>query len=414
MPLFSVIVPTRDRPNFLEKSLMSLLNQTFKDFEVIVCDNYTKNSSKQVFDKHSDQRFKYIKPSEGLPMALNWEYACSQATGIYVLVLIDKTVLFPNCLETLREIALKFEYPEVISFWGDMFNLNNPDNLDKGSYRPFHKTYHPKLFIGKEILNAKISFEINRATEGTTYYYGKICFGVYHKDLYKRILEKTGNIFYELSPDYTSMIQALSLGNSFVDAGQPLLMSYGGTGISNGANCATYPKLAKAFIQTYKHHQEIISDLPISGLYSSIHNIVAYDYKMITKKLEIDESFRINKVNLLKRAFYDLLNVDWQGDVIEKNSQWQIFNQSFRQLPFQTKTEFIALYFEYLKDNIVKLIKNVSFLRAIIIYLKRKSDSGYLYGSYNFSKITDALNVAVEYYQKGKLIYSNSKDLTNL
>lgn len=39
MPAISVIIPTYGDPQFLNKTIQSVLNQTFSDFEVLVIDD---------------------------------------------------------------------------------------------------------------------------------------------------------------------------------------------------------------------------------------------------------------------------------------------------------------------------------------------------------------------------------------
>ena len=36
---FSIVIPTRDRPDLIESLLFSILNQTFERFELLICDN---------------------------------------------------------------------------------------------------------------------------------------------------------------------------------------------------------------------------------------------------------------------------------------------------------------------------------------------------------------------------------------
>lgn len=98
-PFVSVVIPTRDRRTFLQYCLQSLRLQSFADFEVIVSDNFLRRSSKRVFDQLADSRVSYVKPKLPLSMCDNWEHGCEFATGEYVTVLIDKTILRPSALE---------------------------------------------------------------------------------------------------------------------------------------------------------------------------------------------------------------------------------------------------------------------------------------------------------------------------
>lgn len=52
-PLFSIIIPTFNRSSDLERCLNSLVNQTFKKFEVIVCDNASTDNTNDIISKFS-------------------------------------------------------------------------------------------------------------------------------------------------------------------------------------------------------------------------------------------------------------------------------------------------------------------------------------------------------------------------
>ena len=51
MPLFSVIIPLYNSEDYIEETLKSLVNQTIKDFEVIVVDDRSTDGSVQVTQK---------------------------------------------------------------------------------------------------------------------------------------------------------------------------------------------------------------------------------------------------------------------------------------------------------------------------------------------------------------------------
>ena len=50
---FSIIIPTYNRSFALDRCLKSLVNQTFKNFEVLVCDDGSTDDTKQVIDKYA-------------------------------------------------------------------------------------------------------------------------------------------------------------------------------------------------------------------------------------------------------------------------------------------------------------------------------------------------------------------------
>src|SRR6185295_11131963 len=100
-PFFSVLIPTRNRHEILKLSLFSLLNQSFKDFEVIISDNSEpeiQNKNAQYIQNLRAHNVKYVRPPQVLTMHDNWEFALKSANGLYKGVLIDKTLFKKNAL----------------------------------------------------------------------------------------------------------------------------------------------------------------------------------------------------------------------------------------------------------------------------------------------------------------------------
>ncbi len=60
MPFFSVIIPTYNRENFLKKAIESVLKQTFKDFELIIVDDGSKDNTKELVHFYKNPKIVYI------------------------------------------------------------------------------------------------------------------------------------------------------------------------------------------------------------------------------------------------------------------------------------------------------------------------------------------------------------------
>ena len=59
-PLISIIMNCRNGERFLKNSLKSILNQTYKSWELIFWDNKSTDKSYQILSKIKDKRIKYF------------------------------------------------------------------------------------------------------------------------------------------------------------------------------------------------------------------------------------------------------------------------------------------------------------------------------------------------------------------
>jgi glycosyltransferase involved in cell wall biosynthesis len=108
-PSVSVLLPVRDEAPYLEQALASLSAQTFGDFEVVVVDDGSVDSSADIAAAHaeSDPRFRVVhQPPAGIVSAL--ERASREARGRYLARMDGDDVAFPQRLE-LQVLALEEE-----------------------------------------------------------------------------------------------------------------------------------------------------------------------------------------------------------------------------------------------------------------------------------------------------------------
>ncbi len=105
---FSLIVPVYNVEKYLEKCLNSIINQTYKDFEVIIVIDGSKDNSESICKKYAenDNRIKIIKQkNKGLSEARN--EGIKKATGDYLLFIDSDDFIELNLLETLNNALEK-------------------------------------------------------------------------------------------------------------------------------------------------------------------------------------------------------------------------------------------------------------------------------------------------------------------
>ena len=107
-PKVSVIIPTIGRKS-LKDAIESVVNQTYKNLEIIITDDTENEKAKSKIEKYlKDQRIKYVvnkKYKHGPAGNRNNGLDC--VTGEYFTFLDDDDVLFPNAIEELLKCALE-------------------------------------------------------------------------------------------------------------------------------------------------------------------------------------------------------------------------------------------------------------------------------------------------------------------
>lgn len=117
MPKLSIIVPVYNVEKYLDKCLEKILNSTYKDFELIVINDGTKDNSEQIITKYLDnEKYKdkitYIsKENSGLSDTRN--LGMSKAKGEYIAFVDSDDYIQTTMYETMMNKALEKNYDIV-------------------------------------------------------------------------------------------------------------------------------------------------------------------------------------------------------------------------------------------------------------------------------------------------------------
>ena len=100
-PTVSVIIPTYNRAHLLKRTIKSVLNQTFQDFELLLVDDgSTDNTKELVYDfVRNDSRIKYIWQENSGGPAKPINTGINQSNGVYITILGSDDEILPEKLE---------------------------------------------------------------------------------------------------------------------------------------------------------------------------------------------------------------------------------------------------------------------------------------------------------------------------
>jgi glycosyltransferase involved in cell wall biosynthesis len=120
-PLFSILIPTYNRALYIDDALRSALEQSYNNFEIIVCDDGSTDNTREIVLMFEDERIHYIKEEHsGAPHTRN---RCISASRAEYLVWLDSDdILLPHTLEAYADIINKI--PEVDILYGDLIVID--------------------------------------------------------------------------------------------------------------------------------------------------------------------------------------------------------------------------------------------------------------------------------------------------
>lgn len=158
---FSVITVTYNAGKYLEKTIQSILSQTYTNIEYLIIDGKSKDNTLDIIRKYED-RISYwgSEPDKGLYDAMN--KAIQKSSGDYVWFLNAGDTLQANTIvEQLQKIALQNAVPDILYGETDLVNLEGkfiaerrlkaPETLTWRSFRMGMLVCH-QAFIVKRTL----------------------------------------------------------------------------------------------------------------------------------------------------------------------------------------------------------------------------------------------------------------------
>ena len=83
-PEVSVLLPVYNEENYLHQSINSILNQTYKNFELIIIDDGSTDKSIDIINSYNDSRIILIKNEKNLHIAKSLNKGFKQANGVYI------------------------------------------------------------------------------------------------------------------------------------------------------------------------------------------------------------------------------------------------------------------------------------------------------------------------------------------
>jgi hypothetical protein len=237
-PLFSIVVPTRNRLATAKQALDSVLSQNCRDFELIVSDNST-TAGTELEDwlrarPDLPARFEYVRTGGGLEMDENWEAASQRGSGKYLLVLPDRWVMRGGALGLLASIVAEQD-PECV-FWDSRLAI-----YEDGTLRGQVETAGPvrcEIRSSRDLLASLLNFSGYETNTVYTQPFPRGLNCITRRDVIERTRKKAAPFFAPNACDYTSGVALLLNTERMTHLQESLYMAIGAE--SNGERLSVY------------------------------------------------------------------------------------------------------------------------------------------------------------------------------
>lgn len=123
MPFFSIILPTYNRADFLPKAIESVIDQTYKDWELIIVDDGSTDHTKEIVKTFSeqDQRIQYIY-QENAERSAARNNGIKHAQGKFICFLDSDDKYHPAHLQGFVDLIAEHQEKPALYFSGVSMN----------------------------------------------------------------------------------------------------------------------------------------------------------------------------------------------------------------------------------------------------------------------------------------------------
>lgn len=185
---FSIIIPVYNCERYLEECLNSILNQTYNDFEIILVNDGSTDSSSSICRKYvyENDYIKLINKENGGPSSAR-NLGIKYAQGEYVVCVDSDDYIHPDLLRTIAS-SLENEFePDMVCFG---YQIVWEDSISKPIFNPLKEGTYSQM----DTIWSSYLYDATKANENT----GCLIYSLWCKAIRRNIFEKA----QEAVPDY--------------------------------------------------------------------------------------------------------------------------------------------------------------------------------------------------------------------
>ncbi len=156
-PLVSILINCFNAENFIESSLLSAINQSYKNIEIIVWDNSSTDNTAMIINRVKDDRVKYFKNSNHVTLGEARVEAIKHLNGEFIAILDADDLAYEDRIAKQLQIFLDNKEIGLVSGW---MNIINNKSKVINSYEPTFSKYnmYEQLCWSNPIVHSSIMY----------------------------------------------------------------------------------------------------------------------------------------------------------------------------------------------------------------------------------------------------------------
>lgn len=236
-PVLSIIIPTRNRFQYVTHAIKSLLNIKSVEFELVIHDSSdTKKLEAYIADNICDTRLRYFYSDPPLTFSETFNKSVLLSSGEYVCIIGDDDGVNPEIVEAAKwakeqNIDAITPLINISYFWPD-FRFKYYKNANAGYLKIGN-------FTGK-VFFPDVEKEMLKCAQGAFQDFSllpKIYNGIVRRISLEKVYQKTGSYFFGASPDISGSLAVASFINRLCIIDYPLVIA-GNSALSGSGRSA--------------------------------------------------------------------------------------------------------------------------------------------------------------------------------
>jgi glycosyltransferase involved in cell wall biosynthesis len=156
--MVSIVLVTYNRAKRLKLSIQDILNQTFKDFELIICDDCSTDATESVCRTFAakDNRIKYYRHDSNLQMPANCNFGIQKSIYPYIAILHDGDRFKPDLIEQWYNAISK---NDSVGFVFNSIGETDESENTVAAFQEFKEGLVPKDYLLKKVFFRRWHFD---------------------------------------------------------------------------------------------------------------------------------------------------------------------------------------------------------------------------------------------------------------